>query len=132
MPRYCYTCEDCEAQEERDMPRHARRSRWVRCGTCGGIARRDFHAEQTLSSSVQAAIDSAWANHTGSDALAIHPEQLTEARAHNAGHDSQTVQDTEYDAVGRPKFTSRSHRRKYGQHWQVFDQDGGYSDAQKP
>jgi hypothetical protein len=62
-----------------------------------------------------------------SEAIAVHPNQIAEATA-------QAIEfgvPTEFDKIGRPIFTSRSHRKEYMQRYGYYDRDGGYSDAQR-
>lgn len=61
-----------------------------------------------------------------SEALAVHPRQLDEARqrAHDAGVPTQ------FTDTGEPVFTSAAHRKRYCESVNAFDRQGGYSDPQ--
>jgi hypothetical protein len=61
-----------------------------------------------------------------SNALAVHPKQVKEARELAASRGVPT----EFTVGGQPVFTSRQHRKDYMQRVRgSFDQDGGYGDA---
>lgn len=62
-----------------------------------------------------------------SDALGVHPKQITEARESAI----KKGVPTEFDKKGRPIFTSRLHRKRYCEAYGYFDRDGGYGDAQR-
>lgn len=62
-----------------------------------------------------------------SEALAVHPCQIKEAQELA----TKFGVPTEHDKIGRPIFTSRSHRRLYMERFGFFDKDAGYSDAQR-
>jgi hypothetical protein len=60
-----------------------------------------------------------------SEAAAVHPDQIEEAR-----EDARRLGvPTEFDPEGRPIFTSRSHRRAYLRAYGFHDRDGGYGDG---
>lgn len=61
-----------------------------------------------------------------SEALAVHPDMIQEARDDAI----KKGVPTDFDANGCPVFTSRSHRREYMLRYGFFDRSGGYGDAQ--
>lgn len=65
-----------------------------------------------------------WADGLHSEALAVHPGQVEEARLSAENHGIPT----EFDDLGRPVFTSRSHRKRYCRAYNYHDNDGGYGD----
>lgn len=63
-----------------------------------------------------------------SDALAVHPSQIKEARedARRKG-----LGDVDFGADGRPVFTSREKRKAYMKAYGFYDRAGGYGDAHR-
>lgn len=59
-----------------------------------------------------------------SDALAVHPDQVTEA----VQDAKQKGVPTEFLPDGRPILTSRSHRKAYLKAYGFHDRSGGYGD----
>ena len=59
-----------------------------------------------------------------SEALAVHPDQVEEAREHSKAMGVPT----EFLPDGRPILTSRSHRKSYLRAYHFHDRDGGYGD----
>jgi hypothetical protein len=59
-----------------------------------------------------------------SQALAVHPSQRKEFEEFADKHGVTT----EFDARGRPKFESKSHRKRYCELVGATDFDGGYGD----
>jgi len=59
-----------------------------------------------------------------SEAMAVHPDQIPEAREHDRRHGVPT----DYDRLGRPIFTSREHRKRYARSYGWRDYDGGDGD----
>lgn len=65
---------------------------------------------------------STWPLH--SDAAAVHPSQIAEAKAFDEKHGVKT----DYDKDGRPVFTSKGHRKRYCRAHGLHDRNGGYGD----
>lgn len=65
-----------------------------------------------------------WRKGLRSEALAVHPDQIAEAREHDKEHGCSVP----YDKWGRPVFHSRKKRRDYLKAHGFHDKDGGYSD----
>lgn len=61
----------------------------------------------------------------GSEALAVHPEQVAEATEDAR----KKVVPTEFDRQGRPILRDRGHRRDYLRAYSMRDRDGGYGDG---
>ncbi len=59
-----------------------------------------------------------------SDALAVHPDQISDAEKDAAVKGVQT----DFDKEGRPIFRSRQHRSKYLRAYGYYDKDAGYGD----
>lgn len=59
-----------------------------------------------------------------SDAAAVHPKQIEEARE----IDRKKGVPTEYTKAGQPVFTDRAHRKKYLKAHGLRDNEGGYGD----
>lgn len=62
-----------------------------------------------------------------SDAAAIHPDQIPEAREYDRQHGVPT----EYTRDGQPVFTDRAHRKAYCEAHGLYDRNGGYGDPQR-
>lgn len=67
-----------------------------------------------------------WKKPLHSDALAVHPKQIEEARR-DAEVRGVAV---DFDRHGRPVFNSRQERNRYLKAYSYFDRDGGYGDPQ--
>lgn len=65
-----------------------------------------------------------WTEPLLSDAAAVHPEQIPEARADSVRRGVPT----DFAPDGRAIFTSRSHRKRYCRAIGLHDNDGGYGD----
>lgn len=61
-----------------------------------------------------------------SEAAAVHPSQIQEARDHNA---RSGVRPTQYRGDGSPILQDRAHRREYMKAWGIHDRNGGYGDG---
>ena len=84
----------------------------------GRAARRDYMAESTVGTPALAGWPKA------SEALAVHPDQIEEAR-----RDARFKGvPTEFDGVGRPVFENASHQSRYVRAYGYFNKDGGYRD----
>lgn len=59
-----------------------------------------------------------------SEALAVQPKQIEQARDRAKRHGIPT----DFDTFGRPIFTSRGHRKEYMRMEGVHDNHGGYGD----
>ena len=121
MPIYAFYCDACGARFEDQRSMDSPDLGKARCFNCGKVARRDYHAEQ-------AGMDNTcWEpqKYIHSQAMAVHPSQIPEARAFNK---SMGVPTTDYDRTGAPVFTSRRHQKLYGEAWGAGKLDAGYGD----
>ena len=66
----------------------------------------------------------AWDRPLLSDALAVHPSQIEEAREDA----KQKGVPTDFTPDGRPILTSRAHRKRYLKAYGFHDKQGGYGD----
>jgi hypothetical protein len=122
MPTYCYRRQDTgevvqAVMSVAEMERRQKRDGSIRLDD-GAIAIRDLLAEH----GGPKASPAAWPLH--SEALAVHPTQIEEARAHSRSLGVPL----EFDPIGCPIFVSRRHRRDYCRAIGVRDRDGGYGD----
>jgi len=120
MPHYCYTVPGTKRTYTRFFHTSDIRPQYIYTQD-GKRAYRDIMAEQRCSTGRARQ----WARGLASDALAVHPDQIPEARAYDKAHGVPT----EYKADGRPIFTGRGHRKAYCKAHGVHDNDGGYGDA---
>jgi len=118
---YCYHCKNCGRKFEKHKPmQHALRNE--RCPHCRSRNTvRDLRAEHLP----RPGKVERWRNFY-SEALAVHPKQIPEARDFLK---ARGVQDTQFDSWGRPKLVSRKHRKDVCRAFGVHDLDGGYGDA---
>lgn len=99
------------------------------------ISEEEYHAELAAACAAIPAVKGGtpgaslgcWTRPLESDALAVHPDQIAEAREDAA----RAGIPTDFTPDGRPMFTSRGHRARYCKHYGFFDRDGGYSDSQR-
>ena len=123
MPLYSYSCEDCgtvfEIRGAMDVPRPAN----IACQHCGKNANRDIAADFR---GRRGKIADVWP--LVSDGAAISPDMISKYEKFDKAHGVVT----EYQPDGRPVLRDRRHRRDYLTLHNIFDRDGGYSDAQTP
>ncbi len=115
MPIYCFECEcGATAEKMRDVDS---RNMPVVCHVCGRMMSRDLRAEL-------GSVETEWSPdmQIHSNAMGVHPDQISEAMA----HDRRLGCPVEYDRAGRPVFTSKSQRRRYIRAHGVVDQAGYY------
>lgn len=97
------------------------RNRPARCPQCHGKAQRDVVAD--VKAQGMESESAGWP--ILSEAAAVHPEQIPEARAEA----EKRGVPTDFTRDGRVVFRDRSHRRRYCKAMGLHDLDGGYSDA---
>ena len=113
MPNYSFQCRDCEAVQEKFLTMDKCMEDQA-CPECGGVARRVLGARVTPSGN--------WPMY--SEAMGVHIDQIPEAVAES----KRRGVPTEYDSIGRPKFESKSHRRRFCEAFGAWDKDAGYGD----
>ncbi|MFA7279122.1 MAG: hypothetical protein WC100_03410 [Sterolibacterium sp.] len=118
MPTYHYACK-CGEKFNRVLPVVSCRKK-VRCPGCSRAAARDFIAEHANTVHVPAN----WP--MCSDAAGVHPKQINEASAHA----ERIGIPTQFNSLGQAVFNSPQHRKKYCEHFKLFDKNGGFSDPQ--
>lgn len=124
MPRYCYRTPDKKilieiTQTVKEM---------TDCGgkivlASGKVAFRDMVAEIRPQ---QGATDP-WRKGLASEAAAVHPDQIREAKKYLERKGIKT----EFTPDGRPVFRSRPHRKAHLEAFHLYDKDGGYGDARR-
>lgn len=115
---YCYRCHKCGNTMER-LRVTDDRNKPVRC-VCGNDMPRDIAGEHRPRSRHDQTAGN-WRDFH-SDAASIDPRDANKFRA----FDQKMGVPTEYDKMGRPKFTSQRHRAGYLKAHGMFDKDGGY------
>lgn len=114
MPTYNFYCRSCDRSHTKVFAmKDAKLS--IPCPDCKKKANRDYSGTKTQSTT-------GWPLH--SDAMAVHPEQIGEARADAIKRGVKT----DFDSYGRPILTSRGHRRAYARAYGFFDRNGSYGD----
>lgn len=118
MPSYVFKCR-AGHRHEKVLPA-ADAGKKQKCRQCNRVAERDYVAEH-----------GGYRHKPGnwpmaSEAMAVHPDQISEAveEARKIGVP------TEFTREGSPVFTGPDHRRKYCEAHGVRDNNGGYSDPQ--
>lgn len=119
MATYCYKCVNCSNEFSDNVPVEQRNN--VKCPKCGKPARRSWASEFGHRSFKPGN----WP--LTSDAMGVHPTQITEAvdQARKAGIPTDFTRD------GRPILTSPGHRKRYAEMRGFYDLNGGYSDPQR-
>lgn len=115
MPLYCFECE-CGATADKFRAVDHRNDPVV-CHVCGRMMSRDI-----CSGLVSVETDWSPGMEIHSQAMAVHPDQINEAMA----HDRKLGAPVHYDRAGRPVFTSKAQRRRFIRAHGVTDQAGYY------
>ncbi len=119
MTTYCFACDMCSKQFERDYSKSPGKINGGQCPECGSDSvSRDYRAEQGK----QRSGGHGWPH--ASYAAGVNPAQAKEAEKYCQEHGVQT----DYDGQGDPIMRDRSHRKKFHDMMGLCDLDAGYGD----
>lgn len=120
MPVYEYCCPYCFENFAKMKPMSECKEP-AYCPKCAGVGERNYIGEHVGSQFSCAT----WP--IKSEALGVHPDQISEAREQSIALGVPT----EFTKDGRPILTGPKHRKRYAEALGFWDKNGGFSDPQR-